>query len=107
MSDILVFVEHKDGKLKKTALELLTGAKKSGLSVHALALGPGSSALGSAVGEYGANTLFACDDAKLSLYNPEAYSAIISTVIKDKKPTVVLAAATSLGKDLFPRVGGA
>jgi electron transfer flavoprotein alpha subunit len=107
MSDILVFVEHKDGKLKKSALELLTAAKRSGGTVHAVAVGPGSSGLASAVGEYGATNLFVSESETLNLYNPEAYAAILSQIIKEKKPKFVLAAATSTGKDLFPRVGGA
>ncbi len=107
MADIFVFVEHKDGKLKKSAIELLSAAKKSGMTVHALALGSGSEGLAEAVGSFGATELLICNADSLKYYNPEAYSAVISQAIKDKKPGIVLAAATSTGKDLFPRVGGA
>lgn len=107
MADILVFVEHKDGKLKKSALELLTLAKNSGQNVLTIALGPQSSGLASTVGEYGASTLFVSEADSLKLYNSEAFCSVISHVIKEKKPSYVLASATSTGKDLFPRVGAA
>jgi electron transfer flavoprotein alpha subunit len=105
--EILVFVEHRDGKLKKAAIELLTAAKASGATVSAMALGQGSSALAEAVGGFGATTLFTCEADSLKNYNPEAFSAVVSKVISEKKPGVVLAAATSTGKDLFPRVAAA
>jgi electron transfer flavoprotein alpha subunit len=105
MADILVFVEHKDGKIKKASTELLAAAGRAGASVHALALGPGSKGLANEVGSYGASQLFASEADALKLYNSEAYAAIIAGLIKEKKPGIVLATATSTGKDLFPRVG--
>ena len=105
MADILVFVEHRDGKIKKAAAELLTAAADSGGTVHAMAVGPGSKSLAAEVASYGATKLFASESPSLKLYNPEAFSAVISGLITDKKPAIVLASATSMGKDLFPRVG--
>jgi electron transfer flavoprotein alpha subunit len=107
MAEILVFVEHKDGKLKKSAQELLSAAKKSGLAVSAAALGDGASSLAGAVGEYGATHLYAGEGNSLKFYNPEGYGAVLATLIKEKKFSIVLAAATSLGKDLFPRIAAA
>jgi electron transfer flavoprotein alpha subunit len=104
---IFVFVEHKDGNLKKSAIELLTAAKKSGMEVHALALGPGAARLAGAVGGFGATSLLTCEADSLKFYNQEAYSSVLSAAIKDKRPAVVLATASPTGKDLFPRVGGA
>ncbi|MDZ4677274.1 MAG: electron transfer flavoprotein subunit alpha/FixB family protein [Oligoflexia bacterium] len=106
MANILVFVEHKEGKIKKSSAELLAAAKKAGATVQALALGPGSKALSLEAGSFGATTLFACEADVLKNYNPEAYAAVVSQVIKEKTPAIVLASATVLGKDLFPSVGG-
>ena len=61
MSSILVFIEHKSGKIKKSSAELLTAAKRSGGTVLAAALGPGSKGLAGETGSYGAQTLFVCE----------------------------------------------
>lgn len=107
MADILVFVEHKDGKIKKSSLELLSTAKKSGGTVHALALGPGAKSLSGEAGGFGAQTLLVSEADSLKNYNPEAFSAVITHAIREKKPSIVLASATATGKDLFPRAGAA
>jgi electron transfer flavoprotein alpha subunit len=105
MANILVFVEFKDGKVKKSSAELLSAAKKAGATVMALALGPGSKNLSAEAGGWGATTLLACDDAGLKNYNPEAFAAALTQAIKEKQPEIVLASATATGKDLLPRVG--
>jgi electron transfer flavoprotein alpha subunit len=107
MADIFVFVEHKAGKIKKSAIELLTTASVSGSVVRAIALGVGSKSLATEVASFGAQTLFFSEDATLSNYNPEAYAAVLSALLKEKQPSLVLASASVLAKDLFPRVGGA
>ncbi len=105
MENILVFVEHKAGKVKGSSSELLGAAKKSGATVHAMALGPGAKSLADELGALGASVAYVCDSENLKNYNPEAYLQMVSGVIKDKQPAICLAANTSLAKDLFPRVG--
>ena len=107
MSEILVFIEHRAGKVKKSTIELLTTARDSGSDVLAVALGAGSKSLADEVASFGAKTLFVSEDPSLSQYNPEAYAGVLATLIKEKNPSLVLASATVLAKDLFPRVGGA
>lgn len=105
MSQILVFAEHKNGQIKKTSLELLSAAKKSGTPFNVAAVGVGAKNLSSVAGSYGATELLICEAEVFNTYNSEAYSTWMSQVISSKKPGVVLATASLLGKDLFPRVG--
>lgn len=104
MAKVSVFVEHKDGKIKKSSLELICAAKKSGAEVSAVAFGSGAKQLADELGSYGVGNLFACSSESLNHYNPEGYSAVLATHFKETAPNIVLASATSTGKDLLPRV---
>lgn len=106
MANILVFIEHKDGKIKKSSTELLGAAKDSGATVWAVACGSGSKDLAAEAGSFGATDLFVSEDSAVNTYNPEAYTAVIGNLVKEKNPQILLASATILAKDLFPRVGG-
>ena len=44
------------------------------------------------------------DDPALSLFHPDYYRQIALEAVKRVNPSVVLAAATSAGKDLAPRL---
>jgi electron transfer flavoprotein alpha subunit len=104
MSKTLVFIESKNGKIKRSSQELLTAAQKSGGEVNALALGADAAALLAEVGKYGAKNLHIVKDSSFNAYNPELFSNAVCTIISKLGAEIVLAAATSLGKDLFPRV---
>jgi electron transfer flavoprotein alpha subunit len=104
MSKILVFAESANGKLKKSTLELLTTARASGSEVHVLALGNESEGLASQLAGWNVKEFHAGADATLSAYNPEVYAHVVAETLKQIKPSVVLASASMLAKDLFPRV---
>jgi electron transfer flavoprotein alpha subunit len=44
------------------------------------------------------------DEEELKFYDTEAYAQAFSSVIEDKKPEIVLVGATTIGRDLGPRV---
>ncbi|MGE3756179.1 MAG: electron transfer flavoprotein subunit alpha/FixB family protein [Pseudobdellovibrionaceae bacterium] len=104
MGKILVFAEYANGNLKRGALELLTAAKTSGQTVAALVVGSDAPKMTDSLGKYGATEIHVCKDANLDKYNPELFTQFVSQVLDKVKPDVILASATSLGKDLFPRV---
>lgn len=101
----LVFVEGSNGQIKKGSLELLSFCKNSGLETYAIALGSQAEKLAQQMGGYGVKQAYICSDAKLDNYNPEYFSALVSQSIKESSPQLVLASASMLAKDLFPRVG--
>jgi electron transfer flavoprotein alpha subunit len=104
MGKILVFTESTKSGLKRSSLELLTAAKKSGQPVAAVIAGAHAQELSSEAGKYGATEVHALAEAAFEKYNPELFTAALADLIKKAGATVVLASASSLAKDLFPRV---
>jgi electron transfer flavoprotein alpha subunit len=104
MSSVLVYCEFGPNGLKKSTLELLSAARKSGLKIQALALGSGAKGLTAALGKEGVDEAVISDDPSLDKYNPELFTELVSGVLASKKPSVVLASSSSLARDLFPRV---
>lgn len=104
MAKVFVFLEGTGSSLKKGSLELLNAAKASGREVVAGLVGPGTKALATAAGQNGAKNLFVCDHADLGHYNPETFSAVLETMVKESGADVVLASSSVMARDLFPRV---
>jgi electron transfer flavoprotein alpha subunit len=104
MAKVFVFLEGNGANLKKGSLELLTAAKNSGREVVAGLIGPGTKALAGAAGQYGAKSLFVCDSSDLGHYNPETFSSVLETMIREAGADVVLASSSTMARDLFPRV---
>jgi electron transfer flavoprotein alpha subunit len=107
MPNVLVFVERRDGEIKRPALQVLSEARKVatslGGSVDALVLGPGSAESVTELGRYGVSRLFHVDDPALELYAPELYTACLADAAGKSEAVTVLLAATAMGKDLAAR----
>ncbi len=101
----LIFIEGAGNKIKKGSLELLSFCKNSGVEAAVVAFGSHAKELASQAGAYGARQAFVAADAQLDKYNPEYFSELISKAIQEAKPELILASASMLAKDLFPRVG--
>lgn len=104
MSKVFVFCEGNNQDLKKGSMELLNAAKNSGREVVAGLVGPGTKALAAKAAQYGAKTVFVCDSNDLGHYNPEGFSSVVETMVKESGADVVLASSTTMARDLFPRV---
>lgn len=104
MSTILVFVEQRNGKVKKSSLEAVTKgaelAKSSGSSAIAVLIGATVSGLTSEVANHGISTVVTIEDARLELYANAAYASAIVQLAKSKSATVILMSATAMGKEL-------
>lgn len=105
---ILVFAEQRDGVLQNVGLELVGKAKELAKSldvpVIAALIGYNVGKLADTLGEYGADKVIVVDQPKLELYDTEAYAQVFKAIIDAKKPEIVLFGATTLGRDLAPRV---
>lgn len=104
---ILVFVERRDGEVKRPSLEAIAVARRiadgCGGSVDAVAIGPGASSLGALLGRYGVDRLWAMDAEHGASYAPELYAATLVSAAKEGSAALILVGATSMGKDLAPR----
>lgn len=104
MSKVFVFVEAHSQDLKKGSMELLTAAKASGREVVAGLIGGQVKGAATKAFHFGVKTVFVCESATLTNYNPETYAQVAETMIKESGATVVLASSSVLARDLFPRV---
>ena len=103
--DVLVFVERREGQIKRPALQALSAGRRltAGGSLHALALGPGAAACAAELAPFGVDRLHLLEDPLLELYAPEAYAACLAAAAHASGAAVVLLAATALGRDLAAR----
>lgn len=100
----LVFIEQRDGKIRKASLEALSLARKlAGGPVAAVLPGKGVSGLAASLGAYGAGVVHVADRDDLALYGTEGYVGALAAAAEKESPDAVLLAATSMGKDLAPR----
>jgi electron transfer flavoprotein alpha subunit len=107
--EVWVFAEHQAGALRKTTLELLGKgrelAQAMDVAMAALILGSGIDKLSQQLAAY-ADTVYQWDDPLVKHYNSDVYVQLIADQAKHERPQIILAGATSLARDLFPRVAG-
>ena len=104
---ILVFIEQRDGKVRSVAREALGEAKRlaSSLGGPVTAVFCGASADGLAsLGEAGAEKVLAATHEAFARYDGAGYAAAVAAAVKATSPKLVLFGASSIGKDLAPRV---
>ncbi|MBP7844139.1 MAG: electron transfer flavoprotein subunit alpha/FixB family protein [Proteobacteria bacterium] len=104
MSKALVLIEQKDGKVKKSSLEVISALSSKGVEVEAIVFGNSLSgeALAADSGSQGAKTLHVVNDASLSNYQQESVAATLADQFKKGGYQILAAAASGLVKDLFP-----
>lgn len=104
MGKILVFAEQVNGNLKRSSIELIQAASKSGNTVATVIFGSHASEAAGAAGHNGSAEVHLVKDVALDIYNPELFTANIAGIVEKLKPSILLASASSTGKDLFPRL---
>ena len=106
--NIFVVVEQHQGIIQKVGLELLGEAKKLtvdlGQKVVAVLMGSKVEERAFMLFHYGADQVILVDDPMLEEYVTEPYAKALTVVIKEYDPQIVLFGATSIGRDLAPRV---
>lgn len=105
---VMIIAEQRDGNLQNVALELVGKAKelatKRNTTVTALVVGDKVSHLAENLAHHGADKVIIVEDDRLKHYMTEPYVKAIYDVIEEEKPEIVLFGATSIGRDLAPRV---
>lgn len=106
--NVLVVCEQRDGNLQSVSLELIGKARELSdelkEEVIAVIAGKKVSDLTQELISYGADKVYYVEDDKLDKYITEPYVKVMTTIINDLKPQIVLFGATSIGRDLAPRV---
>lgn len=102
MAKILVFTELHGAHVKGVTLEIL--GKLSGHTVEVAAIGKIPSEATADLAKFGAAKVHSLNGAGLDKYSPEGYANALHTFIVAGSFDYVFAGATSLGKDLLPRL---
>src|SRR5579885_508421 len=92
---ILVFVEQRNGQLRKASLEALSEARrlcdKTGEPVSALLVGHNVKGLSSELGKYKPNKILVADAGDFENYSTEGYAAALTEAIKKQDPKYIFA----------------
>ncbi|MDD4150627.1 MAG: electron transfer flavoprotein subunit alpha/FixB family protein, partial [Bacteroidales bacterium] len=106
--NVYVFIEQRNGNIQPVALELLGKAKQLAgeLNEKVVALFPGHNISNQSqmLIEYGADEVICIDEPELKDYLTEQYSQAIFQVITQFRPSIILLGATTIGRDLGPRL---
>lgn len=105
---IFVFCEQRDGIVQNVSLELLGVARelagKTGEKVCAILLGHQIADRAKELIACGADEVYLADDAQLAHYLTEPYAQAVYQIVLEQVPNVLLFGATSIGRDLAPRL---
>lgn len=102
---VLVWIETFKGNAVNTSWEALGAGRTlaNGLNVPLVALvfGENAGEVAKQAGHYGADKAVVSDDATLKEFRLEAYAALLTKLVNEHKPKVVLAVGTSRGRELL------
>ena len=106
--NVYVFVEQREGVIQNVGMELLGKARELADAlnekVYAMLLGHDLTTQAQECIAYGADTVLRVDAPELATYVTEPYAQAIYQIIRDNKPSIVLIGATTIGRDLGPRL---
>ncbi|MDR1006916.1 MAG: electron transfer flavoprotein subunit alpha/FixB family protein [Bacteroidales bacterium] len=109
MNNIFVYCEiTEEGVVADVSLELLSKARKLAndlkVNVEAIVAGSNVKNLGEQIFPYGVDCINYADDSRLFPYQTLPHFSIVTKLITEKKPQIALFGATSVGRDLAPRI---
>jgi len=106
--DIYVFIEQRDNKLEKVGIELLGKARELAdilnEKVVAMLIGESVKKHSDLLIHHGADKVIVIEDPMLKEYVTEPYAKSVFHIIKKYEPEIVLFGASSIGRDLAPRM---
>jgi electron transfer flavoprotein alpha subunit len=104
---VWVFAEQRGGKAARVAFELLGAGRRLAdtlkVELSAVLLGADEAQAQELI-RYGADKVYHCDDPALSSFNDQPYARVLSDLIEEHTPEIVLAGATPIGRSFIPRV---
>lgn len=103
MAEVLVYVDHVDGAVRKPTLELLTLARRIGEPV-AVHLGPGAEEAAKVLGEYGAVKVLAADAPEFADYLVAPKVDALEAAYRAVSPAAVLVPSSAEGKEIAGRL---
>jgi len=108
MRNVFVYCELDDNSVADVSLELLTKGKslaqRLNCKLEAILIGHNLTGIENKVFKYGVDVAHIADDKRLAPYTTLPHASIVSKLLEENEPQVVLFGASSVGRDLAPRV---
>src|SRR5690606_34371501 len=103
MAEILVLVDHVDGAVRKTTLELLTLARRAG-EPAAVFFGTGYEQAAQTLGEYGAAKVYVADAPEFAEYVVAPKAEALAQIAESARPAAVLIPSSPDGTEIAARL---
>jgi len=111
MNNLFVYCEIEDGIIGDVSLELLTKgrslANQLNCQLEAVVIGHKLAGIEKQLFPYGVDVIHVADDPKLTPFTTLPHASILIKLFQEEKPQIALMGATSVGRDLGPRVSSA
>lgn len=105
---IAVYVDHTEGDIHPVTYELIGKARELAAKIHqpvyALFMGSGITKQSEELLHYHVDEVFVYDEKTLARFKIEAYASVFEDFVEHMKPAVILVGATTVGRQLAPRV---
>ena len=106
-----MYCEIEDGQVAEVSQELLTKgrtlANELKCQLEAIAIGHELEGIAEQVIPYGVDKLYLADDKRLYPYQTLPHTSVVVKLFEEEKPQIALMGASSIGRDLGPRVSSA
>ncbi|HKJ42442.1 MAG TPA: electron transfer flavoprotein subunit alpha/FixB family protein [Sunxiuqinia sp.] len=111
MNNIFVYCEIEEGHVAEVSQELMTKgrtlANELKCNLDALVIGHKLDGVEKEIFPYGVDTVYLADDKRLYPFSTLPHTSIIVKLFEEQKPQIALMGASSVGRDLGPRVSSA
>lgn len=105
---IAVYVDHVDSEIHPVTFELIGKARELAQKIHqpvyALLIGSDTEEGAHELLHYGVDGVYTYDSPALDRFRIETYTAVFEDFIRHVKPAAILVGATTVGRQLAPRV---
>lgn len=105
---LFVYCEYRRGVLAPVSLELLGIGRRladiRGVKLSAVLIGSETGDTAELLIGHGADVVYRVDQPSFSQFCEDSYTAVLTALIKEHKPEIVLAGATAIGRSFIPAV---
>lgn len=111
MNNVIVYCELEEGKIADVSFELLTKgrnlANQLNCNLEAVLIGNQLNGYEKKLFPYGVDVVYIADDKRLAPYSTLPHTSILVKLFQEIQPQIALMGATTIGRDLGPRVSSA
>jgi electron transfer flavoprotein alpha subunit len=106
--NVSVFIEQHEGVIAGVSYEMLGEGRKLadalGEKLIAILIGNGMKSQADSLVSHGADVVYYADGPDCIVFRDDTYATIVSDLVNEIKPSILLAGATSIGRSFIPKV---